>query len=62
MTTESGFETRRAVRAQRCFDGVHMLKEPPVLVLIENGLIIDVDVAGAEPLEGVAFDDLVVRL
>ena len=53
-----GVDGRRAIRARRVFDGVRMLQGSPVLVLIEDGLITDVDVTGAEPPEGVVVDDL----
>jgi imidazolonepropionase-like amidohydrolase len=51
-------DTRQAVRAHRVFDGERMLGQSPVLVLLDDGVITDVDVTGAEPPEGVAVDDL----
>ncbi|GAC1440190.1 MAG: amidohydrolase family protein [Mycobacteriales bacterium] len=46
------------MRARRIFDGVTMLRDSPVLVLLDGGLITDVDVTGAEPPQGVPVDDL----
>lgn len=45
------------VRAARCFDG-HTLQEGPVLVLVRDGLIVDVDRTGAAAPEGTELVEL----
>ncbi|MFF4159516.1 amidohydrolase family protein [Streptomyces sp. NPDC001678] len=50
-------DSRSAIRAARLFDG-ERAHSGPVLVLVENGLITDVDLTGANPPEGVPLTDL----
>ncbi|MFI1971290.1 amidohydrolase family protein [Streptomyces cinnamoneus] len=46
-----------ALRAARLFDG-ESLRTGPVMILTDNGRIVDVDFTGAHPPEGWAFTDL----
>ncbi|GKQ39168.1 amidohydrolase family protein [Streptomyces sp. A012304] len=48
---------RSAVRAQRLFDG-HTVHDGPVMILVEDGVITDVDLSGAVPPDGVPLTDL----
>ncbi|CAM5614808.1 metal-dependent hydrolase family protein [Streptomyces aurantiogriseus] len=48
---------RSAVRAHRVFDG-HTVHDGPVMVLVEDGAITDVDLSGAAPPDGVPLTDL----
>lgn len=48
---------RSAVRAHRCFDG-HTTHDGPVMLLVEDGVITDVDLSGAAPPDGVPLTDL----
>ncbi|MEU7134119.1 amidohydrolase family protein [Streptomyces sp. NPDC046261] len=50
-------DSRSAIRAARLFDGV-TAHRGPVMVLVDDGRITDVDVSGANPPEGVAVTDL----
>lgn len=50
-------DSRSAIRAARLFDG-ERAHSGPVLVLVENGRITDVDLTGANPPEGVPLTDL----
>ncbi|MFC8360078.1 amidohydrolase family protein [Streptomyces griseorubiginosus] len=48
---------RSAVRARRLFDG-HTVHDGPAMILVENGMIADVDLSGAVPPDGVPLTDL----
>jgi len=50
-------DSRLAVRAARLFDG-YARRTGPVMVLVDDGRITDVDVTGADPPDGVALTDL----
>ncbi|MEU4209224.1 amidohydrolase family protein [Streptomyces sp. NPDC026206] len=50
-------DSRSAIRAARLFDGT-TAHGGPVMVLVDDGRITDVDVTGAHPPEGVAVTDL----
>ena len=50
-------DSRLAVRATRLFDG-YARRTGPVMVLVEDGRITDVDFTGAGPPDGVALTDL----
>ncbi|MCA6094062.1 amidohydrolase family protein [Streptomyces sp. SCA3-4] len=50
-------DSRSAIRAARLFDG-STLHTGPVMVLVDDGRITDVDLTGALPPEGVALTDL----
>ncbi|GAA4013157.1 hypothetical protein GCM10022232_64200 [Streptomyces plumbiresistens] len=48
---------RSVVRVHRLFDG-HTVQDGPVIVLVEDGAITDVDLSGAAPPDGVPLTDL----